>query len=44
MMGIRVVPAALPTTGSSTENVVIIALFTLVFGALFFRGRRISLI
>ena len=44
MMGIRVVPAALPTTGSSTENVVIIALFTLVVGALFFRGRRISLI
>ena len=44
MMGIRVVPAALPTTGSSTENVVIIALFTLVFGALFFRGRRINLI
>jgi len=40
MMGIRVVPAALPTTGTSTENVVIIALFTLVFGALFFRGRR----
>jgi LPXTG-motif cell wall-anchored protein len=44
MMGIRVVPGALPSTGSSTENVVIIALFTLVFGALFFRGRRISLI
>jgi hypothetical protein len=44
MMGIRVVPAALPTTGTSTENVVIIALFTLVFGALFFRGRRSSLI
>ena len=44
MMGIRVVPAALPTTGSSSDRVVIIALFTLVFGALFFRGRRISLI
>jgi LPXTG-motif cell wall-anchored protein len=44
LMGIRVVPGALPSTGSSTENVVIIALFTLVFGALFFRGRRISLI
>lgn len=44
MMGIRVVPAALPTTGSSSERVVIIALFTLVFGAVFFRGRRISLI
>jgi uncharacterized delta-60 repeat protein len=40
LMGIRVVPGALPSTGSSTENVVIIALFTLVFGALFFRGRR----
>ena len=40
MMGIRVVPAALPTTGSSSERVIIIALFTLVFGALFFRGRR----
>lgn len=44
MMGIRVVPAALPTTGGSSERVIIIALFTLVFGALFFRGRRISLI
>ena len=44
MMGIRVVPAALPTTGSSSDRVVIIALFTLVFGALFFRGRRINLI
>ena len=44
MMGIRVVPAALPTTGNSSDRVVIIALFTLVFGALFFRGRRISLI
>ena len=43
MMGIRVVPAALPTTGSSSDRVIIIALFTLVFGALFFRGRRISL-
>jgi uncharacterized delta-60 repeat protein len=40
MMGIRVVPAALPTTGATTDRVVIIALFTLVFGALFFRGRR----
>jgi len=40
MMGIRVVPAALPTTGTSSDQVVIIALFTLVFGALFFRGRR----
>jgi uncharacterized delta-60 repeat protein len=40
MMGIRVVPAALPTTGTSSDRVVIIALFTLVFGALFFRGRR----
>jgi hypothetical protein len=40
MMGIRVVPAALPTTGATTERVLIIALFTLVFGALFFRGRR----
>ena len=44
MMGIRVVPAALPTTGSSSDRVIIIALFTLVFGVLFFRGRRISLI
>ena len=44
MMGIRVVPAALPTTGNSSDRVVIIALFTLVFGALFFRGRRINLI
>jgi hypothetical protein len=44
MMGIRVVPAALPTTGATTDRVVIIALFTLVFGALFFRGRRSSLI
>jgi LPXTG-motif cell wall-anchored protein len=35
-----VVPAALPTTGTSSDRVVIIALFTLVFGALFFRGRR----
>jgi LPXTG-motif cell wall-anchored protein len=34
------VPAALPTTGATTDRVVIIALFTLVFGALFFRGRR----
>jgi len=40
MMGIRVVPSALPTTGATTDRVVIIALFTLVFGALFFRGRR----
>jgi hypothetical protein len=40
MMGIRVVPSALPTTGATNDRVVIIALFTLVFGALFFRGRR----
>jgi len=40
MMGIRVVPSALPTTGATTDRVVIIALFTLVFGALFVRGRR----
>ena len=39
-MGIRVLPAALPSTGSSGERMLIIALFTLVFGALFFRGRR----
>jgi hypothetical protein len=43
-MGIQVLPAALPATGTSSERVIIIALFTLVFGALFFRGRRITLI
>ena len=44
IMGIRVVPAALPTTGTSSDRVVIFALFTLVFGALFFRGRRSTLL
>ena len=44
IMGIQVLPAALPATGTSSERVIIIALFTLVFGALFFRGRRITLI
>ena len=39
-VGITVEKAVLPTTGSTSTPVVVFALFVLVFGVLFIRGRR----
>lgn len=40
VLGIQVVPTTLPVTGSSSDTVLVFALFTLVFGALLIRSRR----
>jgi len=46
VMGLRVVPSALPTTGLTEESgrTVVIALFTLVFAAVLVRSRRLTLL
>jgi uncharacterized delta-60 repeat protein len=44
VLGIQVIPTTLPVTGSSNDRVVIVALFTLVFGALLLRSRRTILV
>jgi hypothetical protein len=46
VMGLRVVPAALPTTGLSDESgrTMVIALFTMVFAAVLVRSRRFTLL
>ncbi|MGA0044481.1 MAG: putative Ig domain-containing protein [Ilumatobacteraceae bacterium] len=46
VMGLRVVPAALPTTGLSDESgrTMVIALFTMVFAAVLVRSRRLTLL
>ncbi len=44
VLGIQVVPTALPVTGSSNDTVLVFALFTMVFGALLVRSRRTLLI
>jgi uncharacterized delta-60 repeat protein len=45
VMGLRVVPSALPTTGLSDESgrTMVIALFTMVFAAVLVRSRRLTL-
>ncbi len=46
MMGIRVVPSSLPTTGltEGSGRTMVIALFTLVFAAVLMRSRRLTLL
>ncbi len=46
VMGLRVVPSSLPTTGLTDESgrTVVIALFTLVFAAVLVRSRRLTLL
>ena len=46
VMGMRVVPSALPTTGLSDESgrTMVIALFTMVFAAVLVRSRRLTLL
>jgi hypothetical protein len=46
VMGLRVVPSALPTTGLSDESgrTMVIALFTMVFAAVLVRSRRLTLL
>lgn len=46
VMGLRVVPSALPTTGLSDESgrTMVIALFALVFAAVLVRSRRLTLL
>ncbi|MEN9801473.1 MAG: hypothetical protein RLZ37_598, partial [Actinomycetota bacterium] len=44
VLGIQVVPTTLPVTGGDSNQVVVFALFTLVFGALLVRSRRTLLV
>ncbi|NDB06125.1 MAG: hypothetical protein EBX95_10355, partial [Acidimicrobiia bacterium] len=46
VMGLRVVPAALPTTGltESGGRTMVIALFTMVFAAVLVRSRRLAVL
>jgi uncharacterized delta-60 repeat protein len=44
VLGIQVVPTTLPVTGGDSNQVVVFALFTMVFGALLVRSRRTLLV